>query len=489
MNKKISDYTESSGFWIALISTISILYLASFYNRYIQIDENFFAEQGYWLLNEGTVRIKSIPGVLGWDTKFYVYHKLLVWISSGITFLFGWSIFNLKAFTLLIFISFLIVLWLYIKKEGTNLAWIAVFIFISIPYILIKSFEFRPEVLMMFFTFSSFICIDKYFKTSKSNALLIAGFLAGIAFLVHLNAVIACVAGALTLVVKKDLKGAVIFSIAAIPICLIYFFPLLINNQMEPWFFELKNWPTHNFENQVTQGISGTLVHIGDKLLNEQKRFFWDEKVMIVSVLFFLSLIFSARKLWAQYNTVFIYLIILILSMAVLGSHVAPRYLLMYLPFMVLIISLTYKNSGTLFRGFFFVLSAAQLIVLVNTEINILERSTSYGSASKELMSALSKTRTSVLGPWELIFNEIENHEIYNFKTYEYQEDKNKSKYTQLQVLEDVNKREVEFIVLDEQMKNDKIFHWFKDWNVVSNPYYEEYSRTEDYLILKRIEN
>ena len=466
---------------------IALLYLITFYNRYIQIDENFFAEQGYWLLNEGNVKIKSIPGVLNWNTQFFVYHKLLVWISSGIIYVFGWSIFNLKTFTLVVLILFLFLLWKYLREQGVGLAWMAIFIFISIPYILIKSFEFRPEVLMMLFTFSSFVYIDKSFKTNKYQSLLIAGVLAGIAFLVHLNAVIACVAGALTLLFRKDIKGTVVFSAAAIPICLIYFYPLIVNQQLDAWFFELKNWPTHNFDESVSQGFLGTVSNIASKLANEQKRFFWDEKVMIVSAIFFLSLLFSFKRLWANHKNLIIYLGLLVISMAILGSHVAPRYLLMYLPFMVITIVLAFTYSNKWFNYLFYALSFAQLVVLANTGIDIVARNKAYASESRDLVSQISESRTSIIGPWEIIFDEIGNHDIYNFKTYEYQEDKMSAQYTQMEVLEDLYNREVEFIVLDELMKNDKIYHWFHNWKIQQNSYYQEFNRDDDYLILKRI--
>ncbi len=484
MKYKFSKYDLSK--WAILI--LGLVYVASFYNRYIQIDENFFAEQGYWLLNEGEVKLKSIPGILSWDTQFFVYHKLLVWISASLIYLVGWSIYTFKVFNLLIFLIFLVTYYHFIQKRLSNKeAILSLILFLTIPYIFIKSFEFRPEIIMMTLTFVSYLFIEKYLKSNELILVILSAIFAGLAFLTHLNAVTACVAGALTLLSLKKNKGFVVFSVTGILVCSIYFIPIVNGDLWSSWFYELKNWPTHNFNENVEGGFWDLIVNVLNKIVSEQKRFFWDETVIPISVIFFFSLIVSFKKIRQYNNGVLIYTFILILSLAIVGSHVAPRYLLLYLPFMVLISIECYSQSSRWIKNVIMGLIFIQSCILINTTYKVFKNNRPYSSTHRELLNYTVKNHSEIIGPWELIFNEIGNHQIYNFKTYEYQEFYNGKKFTQLEVLEDLNRRGIEFVILDEQMKNDKVFHWFRNWEIIENPYYIIEKELNGYLILKKV--
>ncbi|WP_185153430.1 hypothetical protein, partial [Fulvivirga lutimaris] len=77
---------------------------------------------------------------------------------------------------------------------------------------------------------------------------------------------------------------------------------------------------------------------------------------------------------------------------------------------------------------------------------------------------------------------------FFSFKTYEYIEDQNRKRLSQLEVLELAHdKYLIDYIIVNTIRKHDKEFPWFRNWEVEQNPFYKEIERNEYYLILKRI--
>ncbi|MDX1629909.1 MAG: hypothetical protein R3345_14475, partial [Fulvivirga sp.] len=87
-----------------LIVLSSLVFFMSLINRYIQQDEPWFGEQAYWLVTEGNVKLKSMPGIFNWDTNMLIYHKLFVWAGAVIVATLGWNLYFFKSLVLLLFI-------------------------------------------------------------------------------------------------------------------------------------------------------------------------------------------------------------------------------------------------------------------------------------------------------------------------------------------------------------------------------------------------
>ena len=485
INKVFSGVLAGRGIKIVLI-VLAAIYLVTMYNRYIQADENWFGEQAYWLLKEGKVKLKSIPLIFNWDTEFLVYHKLLVWFGAGIIKVFGWSVYPLKAFNLLCFIVCLLLIRKYLANESSAFKYLLMAIVLLTPLSLVKSFEFRPEVPVMMFGFASFLFLSKYLDSGRIIQICIAGLLAGLAFLVHLNGAIFCVTGVLVLLWYKKLKGAIVFSLIAIPVCFIYFLNLLEGDNFAQWAYNLKNWPSHNFSRAVDQNI---LITIVDRIISEQKRFFWNGEVAGISVLFFASLILKGKYLWNNHRVLILYTTSQILLLALLGSHKAPRYLMFHVPFMALVIAYTIKNIAEQDKAWakisILVLLLAQVVFLMVGAAHILRKNNPHASKHEEVLSHIPQG-ASLIGPWELIYNGLENHQIYSYRSYEYLEEKMPVPFTQEQVSAKIDSMQIEYIVIDEDMKTNDVYHWFPDWEISEKIPFKEYYRGEDYLILKK---
>src|SRR5690606_1206580 len=101
-------------------------------------------------------------------------------------------------------------------------------------------------------------------------------------------------------------------------------------------------------------------------LLSEHRRFFWGDRVIVFSVIFFVALISNFKQLKKRHKDLIIYMGIIVFSLNVFGSHVAERYLLFYYGFMAFIsaiwlVSLR-EHSHVAFRIMAVLLVTTQLI-------------------------------------------------------------------------------------------------------------------------------
>ncbi|MEM9857499.1 MAG: glycosyltransferase family 39 protein [Bacteroidota bacterium] len=465
---------------LLIISSVTAL---TFYNRFIQSDDNWFGEQAYWLAYEGQVKLKSIPGIFDWENQFLVYHKLLIWIGALIVRFVGWSVYYLKSFNLLCLVLSTLVMKEFVPSNR-RVKLLSILLLILAPITLVKSFEFRPEIPAMMFGVFSYYFLYQFSEKRSYYTLLLGGLCAGLAFLTHLNGVIFCVAGGILLIYMRKWIGVLLFTLIGLSTCLIYFIPLVLDKSLEVWYNNLKNWPSHQFK-EIENGSK--LLLFLKKLISEQKRYFWDETVAIGSSIFFLAIIMKGKTLWNKHRQLMVYVGLLVLSLAIIGSHKAARYLMLILPFMAIIsaLSLKYICQEKKWKPMtMIILLVLQFLAFGFTTYKVFDRNIPHVEKHADILSNLPQG-TTVIGPWELIYNEIDNYRIFNFKTYEYLQERQAKPFTALRILEDLNKRQIEYIILDKIMKEEER-HWFRDWVVPENEMYEEFYRSENYLILKR---
>ncbi len=474
------------------------LFGISLFNRFLGSDECWFGEQSYWLLNDGIVRIKSMPDILGLSERCYVYHKLFIFMGSGVITLFGWSVTYFRITTLIFFFVFL---WVFVKYIRNNKLQynnkhllIAVFLLIVNPMVALKSFEFRPEIMLMSFGFLSFVFLDAYNKLSfKISWAILGGVFSGLAFLTNMNGVAFCVSGFFFLLFNKKYKGLVIYTLSSFSVISLFFFDLLHDGAWETFIFQL----THGVNNLVNENIGegGIWQFILSKIIRlskEHERFFWSDKTMFFSALFLLAFISKFKTLKREYHSVWLYLILLIISNNTFGSHVAERYIMSYYPFMALVISVFLVGIINYKRVFVKVLAVVIFVVqIANSFIfisKIINKNNDFVTKHEMIFDKINSKEANILGPWDLIYNGIEDHQLFSFKTYEYLDHIKNEKMTQQQFLERANNYNIDFIVLPESMKDDALKSWFSQWVIEPNPYYSLYYENSDFMILQKKE-
>lgn len=491
------SHTKSEKIQIILLVFFGLLFFSTLYNRYIQIDENFFTEQAYWLVEEGVVKIKSIPEIFNWDSYFLVYHKFFVWIVAALYSVFGLSVYAFKSYTLIVFLSCIFIASKYFLNNGGYQynKFLPAILFLSTPLMIVKGFELRPEPTIMLIGFSSFLFLERSRKLKYPTVnVAIAGLLAGLAFLTHLNGAIFCIAGFFYLVYFKKFKHLLIFTLCGSLTGGIYFSHLLGGDLFQEWLYNLKNWPSHNYkENLEGSGFLGLLGNYISKLASEHKRYFWDLSIISLSVFFIGVLVVMFKTLWNKHKGLILYSFLALFFLALLGSSKSPRYLIFFLPFIVLIISFGLNYIHHLkpkvckaFSYFIVVAIVFQLGSSVAISKTIWDLSYDQEKRIKNMLYSIPKG-SKVLGPWELIFTGIKDYQLYNYKTYEYLQEKRDSMFNQLEILAKANELGIEYFIVSIDIAGNNEFGWFPDFHFEeNNPWFSLMEANDRYLILKR---
>ena len=479
-----------------VLALTGFVFVLSMWHRFIYIDDCWHGEEAYWLANEGVVKTKSMQGILGFENKVMVYHKLNVLIGALVIKLFGWSVYYLKLITLFFYSFYFYVLYRFIRRfpvkyDQKHFVLAAFLVFVT-PLMVHLGFTFRPEILAMFFGFLSYFMLEIFLETNQRKWVVFSAIFAGLAFFTHLNAMIFGIAGFILLAVNRRFAASGIFVVVTLIVSMLYTFDLWAGDNYKIFVYQIENWPTLKLgKNYFDNNLVDFVVKKGINLLSEHQRFFWSDKVIVFSVIFFFSVIIRFKYLVANYKSLFIYTVALILSLNVTGSHIAERFMIYYYPFMALIVAVSINSllteSGKPFYKFFFVMAIVAQLVLVGVRFqDIFRQNDNYPAIHSELSKQINDPGAKVLAPDRFIFNEIERRPILSYHVWEYYEDINDTKLTQLSALKLASELGAEYIILDEEMLSD-MRPYFKEGVVNPNPYFGIFKKYDTYLILKRL--
>lgn len=472
-----------------------IAFIASMWQRYAYIDDCFFGEQAYWLAKDGITRTESIQAGLGWEERLFVYHKLNIWVGAVIIKTFGWSVYYLKTFTLIIYASFFFLLKKYLQAAGkqfpdATFLLVSLLIFIN-PLTFIYGFTYRPEILVMAAGFVSFIALEMI-RTNDSRSLLwiiIAGVSAGLAFLTHLNGIIFAVSGFFYLLIYRKYKLLIPFMLSGGIIMAFYFIDLLPPGNMVRFLAQINNWPDEvsgNFQTNVNV-FNGILI----KLSSEHQRFFWSDKVFAFSILFIFSIVLAFKYMKENHKPLLIYTAMLILFLNLLGSHIAERYLLYYFPMMALIIALSILYL--LKQRRFFRLALLSIVLLIQVGLTakhwlyIMNENSDFTTVNKELSKAIPEESKIILAPYSFIFNEI-SEKTLTYHTLEYFEVLQKRKLTGKEALAHCAQLGIDHIIINYfPCRVNKVDRWFEPAYIGDDINYKVFKIYKNHIILSRI--
>ncbi|PKP54273.1 MAG: hypothetical protein CVT92_00530 [Bacteroidetes bacterium HGW-Bacteroidetes-1] len=501
--RKISSQKFINHYFSVLFSSNSLLiviiiaivgFVLTLKNRYIYIDDAWFGEQAYWLAKDGVVKVESLKGFFGWDERLMVYHKLNIFLGAGIIKLFGWSVNYFRIATLIIFLLFFVILRRY-KQLNANkfdnndfLLW--VFYLVVNPIIISLAFTYRPEILVMLFGFFSWINLDKSAEKTKNFDYLFSGIFAGLAFLTHMNGLIFPVAGAILLLINRNYKSFFVFSAAAGITSLLYFYDLWQAGRFELFLFQMNNWPDPVGGNWLSKGPLGFLWNVVVKLSMEHQRFFWSTKVWMVSVFFLLSLIPFFKQLIAERKPLLIYTFILIVSLNVLGSQIAERFLIYFLPYMALIFSFGIKKLLQQDRFFIKLLFCIAFMLQIGFSaamvVQIVQKNQDFVALHADALLQIKAQNEIVLADYPFVFNGIQTNRMVTFKLFEYLEVTEKMKFNTQTFAERAYSLGIAYIIFParkDRIENNDYSSLFLQAQEI--PHYEHFLEADGYYFYR----
>lgn len=400
---------------------IIVLFAYSLWQRVPDIDDAWIGEHAYWLSEKGYVKSELMHGITNQQERHIVHHKLFTLNGLAFIKMFGFSLYTLKSVSLLWLVIFMGIFYRYAsKKAGNNIALLGIFLLMVNSLIFQYSFVYRPEIMVMTLGFCSFICLEKYLDQGKMYLLILSGLFAGLAASAHLNGLIFIGAGCFVLLSKKKAFSALLLAVFSIPGLAIYFYDFTSKYDLAYWFYQMNDSPALNKSSAIPSSLAYLL-----KILREHLRFFHSPKEIIFSILFIFSIIASFKKLKSK-TILLHYVFSLIILLSLISVHSTSKYLLLYIPYMILIILFSF---GEMYKSYSFsswhdfkynklIVTAGILILLylgIHTGYDIQLSTRKYDTHRNEQYTdkyfSHHTSQKAILAPMEFIFNEIPKYE------------------------------------------------------------------------------
>jgi hypothetical protein len=332
----------SGKYWLLALGGL-VLLLASTYHRAIHTDDAWIGEFVYWANHDGYVRSELFRGLLHSEIYQEVYHKLFVWHSVPAIRWFGWSVYVLKSISLIYMVGVLGLSWRYLKhlpvanRQQASSLYFALLLISS--FVAEYSFVFRPETMLMFLGLGSWLALRRALLSGAVAPAAVAGLLAGLAALTHLNGLIYIMAGGLLLLWRRRWAGAVVFGVLAAIIAAGYGIDMM---RHDSWELFKEQMFMHPAMDNGSHGLGGRILY----LLKEHQRFFHSPKEIALSLLLLFAayILYRRRPHTPEFRNLVLYLVLLLLSLDLIVQAKTSKYLLLYMPYMLFLVVVAFDQ-------------------------------------------------------------------------------------------------------------------------------------------------
>lgn len=397
-------------------------YIYSLAGREPDIDDAWIGEPAYWMLKDGHARSELMRGWTNQNERILIHHKLITLIGYGVMKVFGFSLYSLKAVSLFFYILFLGAFYYItvLKRKLLNRRQflIAVLIFFTFHYTFKFSFIFRPEITMMFLTFIAFFVLESSIKKEKYSIIKagLSGMLSGLVAVAHLNGIAVITAGGILLLINRKWKQIIPYTLGSIIGFGLYFYDFSKN-------YGFSFWKSQLFQSVLGESSekANVFLYMANSFLKEHMRFFHDGSIIGFSLLFLLMFIAGYKYIKSNHRIMLQYTVILMIVVALLFTQKSRQYILIYLPFLVIFLSVTIDkwlfsrpelSDWIYLRGWKITVIAVIMVFVIGSDYY------NYRSAKDKFNPELVRTiiksnikeKTSelkIVAPMEFIFNEI----------------------------------------------------------------------------------
>ncbi|MEW5873696.1 MAG: glycosyltransferase family 39 protein [Candidatus Zixiibacteriota bacterium] len=399
-----------------------LLLIASLPGQRIHGDEAAFAEFAWFQSQDGYVHTELFRGLLEYETRVLLYHKLFIWLGAGMVSLFGYGIWPLRALSLLSTLALALLPWRFVRGQdsGTRtLTVLAAMTFVLLAPLTFKFAKFyRPEMMQAVTGLALYFALERGVRDDRMALYVLAGFAAGTSVLMHLNGVVYVIAGATVLLLRRRWKGTLAYGAAAAI-------------AVSPFFFEIIGrfdlfWLQYNFdptfgENERT--VAGTLL----KLVEEHKRLFRSPEIIFSTVLFITALIANVRSEgWRRRD----FHVLTFASMVALGALAPAKttpYAILLFPFWAIEVGhwigrlpVTWRSTPALFRSACGIVIAAFVVhSLVADSVNALSDKQDWIGENTRALAVVPEG-ARILGPLDLVLDELPDRQIAGLRLAEW---------------------------------------------------------------------
>lgn len=305
----------------------------TYINRLPTGDDAWFAEQSYWFQKEGVIRSEYFRGLLGWEDQILVSHKLFLIFGAGLIYLFGHELPVIQLTGFIFFCIIVLELFFYLyEKEQKLSSWylLAIFVLVFSNRLLVKmSFQNRPEMMLAALGLGSFLLLRN--KETSGGKVALAGVLAGMAFLCHLNGIIYLIGGFGLLIYTRSYRKAMLFGVVGGLTSLFYFVDVIaVDNGFYLWYKQFSADPA----TQNAFGFSSKLW----QLLTYPRMFVHSPEQLALTLLLGFLLWHQRQNLKRLPINLRVYGLLIFFSFWVITKGNSALYMILFIPFMLLLV-------------------------------------------------------------------------------------------------------------------------------------------------------
>jgi hypothetical protein len=405
----------SGRIYSAALICLLVALAATGYRRYVHFDDAWFAEQSYWLLRDGRVRSELFRGYNGWENQLYVFHKLFIYAGAGMMRLLGMSLAASKLLTSLCACLTGWLIWQYARRGSREEQWLAVLLYFGCGTIIRYFCVNRPEIMCMTLGFASYLALDQPAEQRPRSFL--AGVLAGLAALTHLNGLIYVVAGGFWLLIRTGWRTTLWFGLAGGLTVSLYALDALLAGQVATLVGQFVHDPATQSNFRLSDKIS--------VMLNYHQLWFHSVYEIPLSVLALLSLLVFRRFVrWSQ--PIVLYLCLLVITFWLLSKSNFDFYYILFVPWLVLLtvhylpdywptLTLGKQRTGrVLLAGYVAVSIVCVAFVLVENYTR-----PHVESYNAQLARHMPRHHTRIIAPITFVFGQIDAYQIHGLTYYE----------------------------------------------------------------------
>ncbi len=398
----------SSRTYYGCLFLLLVALFSTFISRAEYFDEAWFAEQSFWFIRDGQVRSELFRGYNGWENGLYVFHKLFVYAGALTMYLTGFSVASSKLVSIFFGLLGGCLVGYYSRNASREQQWLSVLLYFGcgtlIRYISVN----RPETMCMTLGLASYLALDT--QDSSRHKPFVAGLLAGLSALTHLNGLIYLVAGASWLLLRTDWRSTLWFSIAGGVTVSLY--------GLDAWF-------DGNLAVLIKQFLGDPAtqqnLHFNDKLsvlADYHQLFFYGQNETALTVLVLLCGI-AFRRYITLTDPVLLYTLLLIVSFWLLTKSITDIYFLLVLPWFAILTAIWFIRylpcQPVWQRKTARVLLALYCLIAVVQFINVIdENRTALNTEAHNALLArhMPRKQTNVIAPIEFFFGQMDNYKI-----------------------------------------------------------------------------
>jgi len=476
--------------WVNVFLVLSVaLFIITLYQRWITLDDAWFAELAYWFLKDGYAHSELFEGLPVLEGQHLVYHKLHIWLGSLIIWLFGWNAYFLKAISLVAIIIFLFVVRKFIRKrfkdQEINLFSIFSVLFFINTIVVLHGFEYRPDIPMMLTGFVSYVFLRELIDQKHWSYAFISGIMTGVTMLFHINGLIFLLAGVTLLFIEKiKFKYIIVFLCGCAVSFSVYFYEMLSIEKLHEYYYELTENPAVSDEDKTFFGVIGKILYEPKRYMHHTFEFFYLLLLVLV-----VSVNWRYIRGHGELRLILNYFLCLTFFMSAIVTGSKTVYLLYTLPYLLLIVSVLFKRTickGNV-RPLFIIVLVLYTVTNIGRNYSIYERQN--GEIVDLHARIVNKYKihndAKIFAPVTFIFNEISNTRIQSVMPYIIKYQNDYSIITPQLIFTDIALRKKSFAILTDKTLEDLRFS-----PKAGRTYYGyEYLGKEETLHIFKLEN